>query len=162
VAIQRATVAMTQRANASVDHRDIVWLLRLIWGWHRLARTHDQSFPVFETWRDHLLEDMEMAVAKAIRIEEGEAIGDRLDHLLRLNEIAMVFNRRVAQYLSVSSQNVVRMMAYSLEQHLEMSPDERVLVVDYLGLVRAEIARSRHWRSPELADLLQRAAARGL
>ncbi len=162
VLMQRLTVAMVQRTGLSVDHKDVVWLLRLIWDWHQMGRSHDQAFGVFDKWREHLQVDMELAVTKAVRFEDGEALAERLDHLLRLNEIAMVFNLRIAHYLSVSSQNVARMMTYSLDQHLEMPVDERELVVDYLGLVRAEIARSRNWRSAELADLLRLAEARGL
>ncbi len=162
VAVQRATVVMTQRAGASVDHKDVVWLLRLIWNWHQLARSHDQSFPIFDRWRDHMLADLEVAVEKAVRFEDGEAVEERLNHLLRLNEIAIIFNRRLSRYLSVSSQNVARMVACSLGRQQEMSVEERALAIDFLGLVRTEVGRSRNWRSPELAELLRLAEARGL
>ena len=162
VVMQRVTLAITQRTAPSVDHKDLVWVLRLIWNWHQLARAYGLTFPAIEKWRERIQDDLEMAATKAIRFEEGEAVGDRLDHLLRLNEIALVFSHRLGQRLPVSSQNVARMMAYSLDRHAEMSPEERVLVVDYLEVIRAEIRRSRNWRSPELADLVRLATARGL
>ncbi len=161
VVMRRLAVIMTQRADAAPDYKEVVWLLRLIWGWHLFARTQDQAFGAFDAWLDQVREDLEASVGKAVRMEAGEAVAGRFDHLLRLNEIALVFNLRLAQYLSVSSRNVVDMMAYGLGQRAGMSPDERLLVVDYLDLVRAEVSRSRHWKSPELTDLLKVAAARG-
>jgi hypothetical protein len=162
IANQRANVLIMARQMPALDHKDVLWLIRLIWNWHQLARTYDQSLPVFEKWREHLIEDLRLAVEKASRVEEGDALIDRMAHLLRLNDLGRIFGYRIAPLLSVSSQNIGRMMALWLEGHPEMPADDRALIGDYMGMVRFEMARSRNWRSPELMDLLKLAEAQGL
>lgn len=163
VVAQRITVDVSTRRNATLDHRDMVWLARLIWTWHQLARTYDQSFGMFDKWRDHILEDVRIAVEQASRLEDGETLAERLGHLLRLNEITAVFGQRITRHLSLASQNVARMMLISLEALApETDPEERALLIDFIALARAEKVRSKHWHSEELGNLLELARARGL
>ena len=159
---QRITAAITARGNAAEDHHDVLWLLRLTWAWHQLARTYDQAFPGVEKWHDHILDDVTLALGQAVQFDDGDSTVGRVGHLLRLNEVAAVFGRRISSALPVTSLDIVRIMADDLEGAVPMSAAERAVVCEFLALMRAETAQSRNWKSCELVRLLKLAEARGL
>jgi hypothetical protein len=155
IATQRAMVVMTTRAQAIIDHADVLWLVRLLWDWHQLGRVYDLSSGHFDRWRDQVIEDCGIAIDRAARVEEGETLAERMHHLLRLNELLMIFDRRITQFLSVSSVNLLRMVTLLLQRTEPLTANEQILVQDVLAMARAELARSRNWRSPELQDLIE-------
>jgi hypothetical protein len=160
VAMQRATVGITARATPTLDHKDVVWLVGLLWSWHQLARRYNQAGIFFDRWRDQMMEDLKIAIERAARMEEGESLIERMNHLIRLNEYLTIFDRRVMQFLSVSSVNLARMVTMILERPGTLSPEEQALVDDFLAMARTELARNKNWRSPELMDLIELADTR--
>lgn len=162
VATQRLVSLLTARNYPVLDHRDVVWMVGLVWTWHRIAQRYGQNYIFFDKWRDQVVEDIRIATEQAARFEPMESLPDRMQHLLRINEVASIFDISISGYLSVSSQNITRMVKNSLLQTEPMAPGELVFVGEFLAMSRAEVGRNKNWRSPELQDLLQVAEERGL
>lgn len=163
VAGQRTTVAVMARAQGVLDQADIVWLIQLIWSWYELGRRYelgDQGY--FARWRTRLMEDVKAALDRAAKFEEGESVTERMEHLLRLNEIAGAVDQNVSPFLSVSSPNMVRMIADTLLSAQAMDGSRRALVRGFIDRVREELRRSKRWQDPDLANLVELAEAQGL
>jgi len=163
VADQRSVVAFAARAQAVHDHQDVVWLVRMIWALHTLGRRYelgDQAF--FGKWRTRLMDELKGAVDRAARVEPGETLGERMEHLLRLNEFAGAVGQKISPFLSVTSPNIVRMIADSMLGTEPLDPARRTLVDDFIIRVREELRRSKRWQSPDLTNLVELAEAQGL
>lgn len=160
---QRATVAATSRLQATVDHQDVSWLIRLIWSWWELSRKYEIGDTVyFVRWRTRMMEDVRFALDRAARFEEGELPSQRMEHLLRLHDLASAMDLTISPYLSVSSPNIVRMISDAIASDQKMTDAKRELVRGFVDRVRDELRKSKRWQSPELASLVELAEGQGL
>lgn len=160
VAMERSGQAAAARRSPVVDHGDVVWLNRLLWQWQGLAR--DFGFETYDLvkWRETLLEELRANVERAMKFEEEDALDNRMEHLLRINAISSVFGPRVSAWIPTSSQNMTRLLTHRLDQEGEngaaLGSDERAIIDDLVATARAEVGKSRYWKSHDLMDLIER------
>ncbi len=160
---QRITAALLSRSQPTVDHKNLVWLIRLIWWWYFLGRRNEfGDQPFFPKWQTALMEDIQAALNRALKSEQGEQLSDRFDHLLRLNEFADAINLQLAPLLSVSNLNIVSIVSNAMRT---LSPQEATqggLVREYIAKCREEVRKLRRWQSQELTELIRLAETLGL
>ncbi|CAK0741549.1 transposase [Azospirillaceae bacterium] len=161
VAHERLSVSILSRAQPTFDHDDMLWLLEMLWGWHKIARRFDIANFDMEKWREQVLGDMRIALEKALKFEENDKLYDRMGHILRLHQVLAVFDRRIMQFISPSSHNVTQMILDSLQRAGEMRKHEAELIAEFISLARSELEKSRYWKSPELSEVIKIAERRG-
>ncbi|MEI6985393.1 MAG: hypothetical protein WCK65_04620 [Rhodospirillaceae bacterium] len=160
---QRTTTAFLSRAQPTTDHQHLVWLIRLIWRWYHLNRRHEfDSLEFFLKWQIALLEDIKVALTKAIKSEPNETPGDRFDHILRLDEFANAVDLSIAPFLSVSNLYVVNIISHGITTMSPHDTAKLALVSGFLASCRQEVKKMRSWQSPELTDLIALAVSQGL
>ncbi|HEY0834676.1 MAG TPA: hypothetical protein VGE72_12280 [Azospirillum sp.] len=155
IAMERATVAASARRNASVDHADVAWLIRFLWSWNAAARSFDLETFELHSWRETLLEELRANLDKAMKFGDGDPLDERMEHLLRINTLCKVFDHRISAWIPPSSHNMARLVAHRLESGAAASPDERELIDDVVAAARAEVGKSRYWKSDELMGLIE-------
>ncbi len=155
VAMERSGQAAAARRQPVIDHADVVWLDRLLWRWQSMAR--DFGFETYDLvkWRDTLLEEMRANVEKAMKFEENDPLDERMEHLLRINELSGVFGQRVSAWIPTFSQNMTTLLSHRLERVRDRSPEEQAIIDDLVATARAEVGKSRYWKSNELMDLIE-------
>lgn len=162
VVTQRLTSALMARNAPVFDHQDLLWITEYIYSWHRMAHRFGQALSFFERWRDYMIEDIKLAVDKAIKIEQGDDLDERCAHLLRLQQFMTIFERSIVPMIPVTSQNVATVIKHKLTFEPKLNPDLTNFISQFLSMVRAEVGKSKNWRSPELAQLIELAEQRGL
>ena len=159
IAMERSAQAAVARRHTVLDYEDVIWLDRLIWDWQQ--RTRDFGYETYELskWRETLLEEMRANVEKAMKFEETDSLDERMEHLLRINGISMVFDQRVSRWIPTTSHNMTRLLSHRLERAADltrdMSPAERAIIDDLIATAKAEVGKSRYWKSNELVDLIE-------
>ncbi len=161
VATDRLASVLWARRRPAPDHADVVWLIQYIWQWHELIEGFGFSISELDRWRSDTVEDLQLVVEKALKYEEGDMHRERLAHLVRLSEIASIFDVRISEWLSVVSKNMANLVMQRLSDTEPLSSHEAVIVRDFLSMARAELKRSRYWRSDELDDLVRLAESAG-
>jgi len=162
VAAERASVAASSRRTAISDHADTLWLVGFVWSWSRMAR--DLGFDSFElhAWRDRLLEEMRANLEKAMRFDGAESLDERMQHLLRIDALCRILGHRVGTWIPASSHNMIKLLTHRLKVPAVLSPEEQEIVAEFLADVRAEMAKTRYWKSNEAMDLLELAKGAAL
>ncbi|HYH17714.1 MAG TPA: hypothetical protein VD995_03755 [Azospirillum sp.] len=155
IAMERATVAASARRNASVDHGDVAWLIRFLSGWHTTARDFDLETFELHSWRETLLEELRANLDKAMKFGDGDPLDERMEHLLRINTLCKVLGQRISAWIPPSSHNMTRLVAHRLENGAAVTADERELIDDVVAAARAEVGKSRYWKSDELMGLIE-------
>jgi len=155
IAMERATVAASARRNASVDHGDVAWLIRFLSNWQTTARDFDLETFELHSWRETLLEELRANLDKAMKFGDGDPLDERMEHLLRINTLCKVFGQRVSAWIPPSSHNMTRLVAHRLETGTTVTADERELIDDVVAAARAEVGKSRYWKSDELMGLIE-------
>ncbi len=160
---QRITAAFLSRTQPTVDHKYLVWLIRLLWWWYQLGRRNELGDqPFFPKWQAALMEDLQSALNRALKSEPNEPLNERFDHLQRLNEFAVAVNLRLAPLLSVSNLNVVSIVSHAMRTLPAKEAVQGGLVSDYVTMCREELKKLRRWQSRELADLVALADSLGV
>ncbi len=148
----RIAAAGAARHQPTVDHADVVRLA----GWLTLwTRTMRRAALVGETavgWRDAALADLRKEFDAAIRLEPGADLLLRMEHLGRLHELASSLGGDITPWLMVISVNTLAIIRRRLEHPAPLPPAEAAIALSYLGLVEAEMKRTRHWQIDELAE----------
>lgn len=155
VAMERSGQAAAARRQPVIDHGDVIWLNRLLWQWQGLARDFGYETYDLVKWRETLLEEMRANVEKAMKFEDTESLDERMDHLLRINGLSTVFGQRVSGWIPPSSHNMTRLLTHRLERGPDLAPEEREIIDDLIATARAEVGKSRYWKSHELMDLIE-------
>ncbi len=155
VALERSGQAASARRQPVADHADVVWLNQLLWRWQ--AMTREFGFETFELtkWRDTLLEEMRANVEKAMKFEEHESLDERMEHLLRINAISSVFGQRISSWIPTSSQNMTTLLSHRLVRAHDRGSEEQAIIDNLVATARAEVGKSRYWKSNELMDLIE-------
>ncbi|MBP2301897.1 hypothetical protein [Azospirillum picis] len=155
VALERSSQAAASRRQTVIDHADIIWLNRLLWRWQEMSR--DFGFETYDLvkWRETLLEELRANVEKAMKFEESDPFDERMAHLLRINALAAVFGQRVSAWIPTFSHNMTRLLSHRLERGGDFGEDERAIIDDLVATARAEVGKSRYWKSNELMDLIE-------
>ncbi len=154
VAMERSGQAAAARRQPVIDQGDAVWLNRLLWSWQGLGRDLGDETGDLVKWRDALLEEMRANVEKAMKFEDGDPLDERMEHLLRINELSTVFGQRISGWIPATSRNMTLLLTHRLERGPAASPEERAIIDDLVATARTEIGKSRYWKSHELADLV--------
>ncbi|WP_035693742.1 hypothetical protein [Azospirillum halopraeferens] len=155
VALERCTVLASGRRHAASDHGEVLWLLRFLWGWYGMARSFELETFDLHAWRETVLEEMRAHLERALKFEPGEPLDDRMAHILRIDAVCTVFDRRVTAWIPPSSHNMTQLVVHRLSAGAPASPEERALIDDVVAGARAEVARNRYWKSHELMDLIE-------
>ncbi|MBI1206050.1 MAG: hypothetical protein GC191_02045 [Azospirillum sp.] len=162
LAMRRASAAMSARQQGADDHDEVAWLLDFLARWLQLLRLRGDAPGSLADLPVGFGQDLRLAVQQAIRVEPKEPLEGRLAHLLRLDRLAAPFRYRLAPLLSLSSQNVVKILMDRLGRPAPLEGRERVLISEVVDAARKDVDRSRNWKSPELVDLIEAADTRGL
>ncbi|CAK0769497.1 putative DUF1631 domain-containing protein [uncultured Gammaproteobacteria bacterium] len=162
VLTQRITVALMARTTPVFDHQDLIWMTQFIYTWHKMAHRFGKAMSYFERWRDYMLEDIRLALDKAMKIEPGDDLDERFAHLLRLQEFMNIFERSIVPLIPVTSQNVATVIKHKLTYEPTLGPELTNFISQFLAMVRVEVGKSKNWRSPELAQLIELAEQREL
>ncbi|MEI7609495.1 MAG: hypothetical protein WCJ64_19110 [Rhodospirillaceae bacterium] len=162
IAMQRTILAMTVRSAPLVDHEDLLWLLRALWSWRKVAARNGLDASALETWRRDILGDLCRAIPQAARFEPGDTSLDRIDHFVRLEEIAAALDGDVYSRLPVSSRNIVAMLSDLLKSRVPLTEGRRRMAATFLEAARSEARKVRFWCSPELADVIELGERRNL
>ena len=162
IATQRTILAMTVRSAPLVDHDDLLWLLRMLWSWRKTAARAGLDASALETWRRDILGDLCRAIPHAARFEASDTSLERIDHFVRLEEIAAALDGDVYSQLPVSSRNIVAMLSDILRSRASLTEGRRRMAAAFLESARSEMRKVRFWRSPELADVIELGERRNL
>ena len=155
VAMERSAQAAAARRQPVIDHGDVIWLNRLLWQWHGLARDFGHETYDLVKWRETLLEEMRANVEKAMKFEDTDPLDERMEHLLRINGFSTVFGQRISGWIPPSSHNMTRLLTHRLERGPDLSAEERTIIDDLIATARTEVGKSRYWKSHELMDLIE-------
>lgn len=160
VCIDRTRAALNARDEDTADQGDVVWTLIFLFEWSSALGVAGYAVAEIDTLRAAVLSDAEEAYAGATKLEIGDDPGRRMAHLVRINRILSGLGESAARWanpMSAGSQAIVRRHLASGRAN---SAEVEFIIESFVNAVRAEFAKSRHWRSAELADIVEMYEAR--
>ncbi len=158
---------LLQRIRASgsaierpADHRDVVCLAEWISKWLRTIKRATLAGATVETWHDRVIEELRREWEAAIRLDGHTDRLVRMERLARIHELVTSLDGSTADWLMVISINTIAIIQSRLERPEPLTAAERAIAANYLGLVEAEIKRTKHWQIPELIAFRDAARSR--
>lgn len=159
----RYSVALFHRSHVTSDTTDVMFLVGQLVRLRALLRPTGLPIIALNKWRDQLIADVEFAVQKATRLEDGEdPLLDRFRHLERIERLAEVIGSTIVPILQPTSRHTQLIIASRLDEPGPLDGIALRLCSGYVNTVRAEIAKVRYWRNPDMVALAEKAASRGL
>jgi len=145
--------AVAARVTVSVDHEDVMWLINFILRWRETARLCEQE-PLFYTqWRTQVEEIFQNGVNAALRFDEYEDLGERLDHLMRIDQLCHLYGLTVSKFISLTSHNVCLVVLHRLQRQDPIPENERRFLRDFVTRIDRELKSSPSWRVPLHLDI---------
>jgi hypothetical protein len=148
----RVAAAGAARFQPVMDHADVVRLASWLTLWTATMNRVSLTGETAVAWRDEAIADLRKEFDAAIRLEPGADLLLRMGHLARLHELLSSLGGDITQWLMVISVNTLSIIRRRLEDPSPLAPAEAAIAQCYLGLVEAEMKRTRHWQVNELAE----------
>jgi hypothetical protein len=148
----RLVAAGAARLQPVTDHEDILRLASWLASWtsamNRVALVGEMTV----AWRDAALAELRREFDAAIKLEPGADLMLRMSQLGRIHDLTASIGGDISQWLMVISVNTLKIIRRRLEDPSPLGPAEAAIASCYLGLVEAEMKRTRHWQVNELAE----------
>lgn len=160
VLAERLNAAMVSRYAETIDLDDVLWLIDYMNRINDLARSNGLELTGFSTWRLELLEDIRVGARAAVRVDKDENPLDRKSLILRTLYMLFNFGGSLPEVTSVSSKILVDIGRDILTNSHRPNPEEKAFLKAFLPLVKEDLARTKHWKNPELVELLDLAKQR--
>jgi hypothetical protein len=156
----RLAAAGAARLQPVGDHDDIVRLASWLVSWTTAMNRAALVGEIAVTWRETALAELRREFDAAIRLEPGADLLLRMSQLGRIHDLASSIGGDITAWLMVISVNTLAIIRRRLEDPSPLAPAESAIASCYLGLVEAEMKRTRHWQVSELAEFREIARRR--
>lgn len=157
---ERLNAAMASRYAETIDLDDVLWLVDYTDRINDLARGNGLQLTGYMTWRAEMLEDIRVGARAAVRVDKDENPLARKTMILRTLFMLFNFGGNLDEVTSVSSKVLVDIGRAILAKSAHPSAEEEAFLAAFLPLVQADLARTKHWKNPELLELLDLAHER--
>lgn len=154
VVSDRAHAALSAREGAVADHEDVIWVLGFLSDWNRELDTAGYATPEMDALRHTIMRDAEDAHAQALKLDNGEDPRRRMDHLVRINAVVGALGATIDDWANPMSQGMQTILRHHLRPGRLYAPEVEAILEGYVRAIRRELARSRHWQSAELTELV--------
>ncbi|MCW0180944.1 MAG: hypothetical protein OJI70_04160 [Zavarzinia sp.] len=159
----RLSAALFNRSQVTSDTTDVMFLISQLVRLRALLRPTGLPIIALNKWRDQIVADIEFAVQKATRLEDGEEpLPDRFRHLERIERLAEAMGNTIVPILQPTSRHTQLIITSRLDEPGPLDGLALRLCSGYVNTVRAEIAKVRYWRNPDMVALAEKATSRGL
>jgi len=155
LAVERGRALTFDRPGTPPDAEDVLWLIHFIHRWRgTLGALNLASDDVDETCRA-IRREVAAMYAALLKYDAADAeVMDRtLDHMVRLNRIMMAMGRNLSELFSTLSEGLRKLVLWALGRK-QLDADAMAFVQSYIVQVQNQVQQSRHWISPELAEVL--------
>jgi hypothetical protein len=150
--VSRVAAAGAARLQPIADHSDIVRLASWLMSWTNAMNRATLVGETVVAWRDAALAELRREFDAAIKLERGADLLLRMSQLGRIHELAASIGGDITTWLMVISVNTLAIIRRRLEDPAPLGPAEAAIASCYLGLVEAEMKRTRHWQVNELVE----------
>jgi len=157
---ERLNAAMVSRHAETIDLDDVLWLVDYINRINDLARGNGLELTGYASWRADMLEDIRVGARAAVRVDRDENPLDRKTMILRTLYMLFNFGGNLSEVTSVSSKVLVDIGRDILMNRDRPNAEEKAFLAAFLPLVKDDLARTKHWKNPELVVLLDLARER--
>jgi len=161
VCIDRARAALNARDEDTTDLNDMIWTLVFLFEWSAVLAGAGYAVTELDTLRTAVLQDAEEAHTAAIRLDSGDDPARRMAHIVRINRVLAGLGESAARWANPMSAGMQAIVRKHLNPGRINTPDEEYVVESFINAVRCELAKSKHWRSAELADIVEMYETRG-
>lgn len=155
ICVERARVALNSRDDDSADQGDVIWTLVFLFEWSSAIAAAGYAVSEIDTLRAVILRDAEEAHTAAVRMDPGDDPAKRMAHLTRINRVLGGLGESAARWANPMSAGMQAIVRRHLQPGRTNTPDEEFIVESFIAAVRSELAKSKHWRSAELAEIVE-------
>lgn len=160
----RLSTCLLHRFDPAADQDAVIWLCRQVVRVETILVPLGLPTNAYAGFRHQSAADADFAAHRVTRLaaETAAEHAERFSHLVRIEQLANAVGTSVVGSLSATSRNAQQVIAVRLADPRPLDGPEQALVAGFVACVRAEIAKVKYWRNPELVELSERAAERGL
>lgn len=160
----RLSTCLLHRFDPAADQDAVIWLCGQVIRVEAILSPLGLPTSAYAAFRHQSAADADFAAHKVTRLpaETAAEHAERFGHLTRIEQLANAVGISIAGSLSATSRNAQQIIAVRLADPRPLEPAERDLVTGFVTCVRAEIAKIKYWRNPELVELSDRAEEHGL
>jgi len=148
----RVAAAGAARLQPVMDHDDIVRLASWLVAWTSAMNRAALVGEIAVAWREEALAELRKEFDGAVKLEPGADLLLRMSQIGRLYELVASIGGDLTSWLMVISVNTAAIIRRRLEDPSPLAPAEAAVASCYLGLVEAEMKRTRHWQVSELVE----------
>lgn len=148
----RVVAAGAARLQPVMDHDDIVRLASWLVAWTSAMNRAALVGDIAVTWREAALAELHKEFDGAVKLERGADLLLRMSQIGRLHELVASIGGDLTSWLMVISVNTAAIIRRRLEDPSPLAASEAAIASCYLGLVEAEMKRTRHWQVTELVE----------
>jgi len=155
ICVDRARAALNARDDDTTDQNDVIWALVFLFEWSGALTGAGYAVSEIDMLRAAVLRDAEEAHTQAIRFDPGDDPVRRMAHIVRINRVLAGLGESAARWANPMSAGMQAIVRKHLTPGRINTPDEEYIIESFINAVRAELAKSKHWRSAELADIVE-------